>query len=160
MTHICVGSLTIIGSDNGLSHGPREAIIWTNAGILSIGPLGTNYSGILFEIHAFSSRKSIWTSAKWSPFCPGFNVLSQSILVKGPLGSSCDSIITVGQRKKVTAVTFFPARPRPDQRGTNTGQIRKVLVYEITWILMHSMGKTRSLLSANNGILVCLVREI
>ena len=38
---------------------------------------------------------------------------------------------TVGQRKKVTAVTFFPARPRPDQRGTNTGQIRKVPVDEI-----------------------------
>ena len=33
--------------------------------------------------------------------------------------------ITVGQRKKVTAVTFFPARPRPDQRGTNTDQICK-----------------------------------
>ena len=38
---------------------------------------------------------------------------------------------TVGQRKKVTAVTLLPARPRPDQRGTYTGQIRKVPVYEI-----------------------------
>ena len=37
-------------------------------------------------------------------------------------------IVTVGQWKKVTAVTFFPARPRSDQRGTNTGQIRKVPV--------------------------------
>ena len=35
-------------------------------------------------------------------------------------------MFTVGQRKKVTAVTFFPARPQPDQRGTNIGQIRKV----------------------------------
>ena len=32
-THICVGKLTIIGSDNGLSPGGRQAIIWTNAGI-------------------------------------------------------------------------------------------------------------------------------
>ena len=40
--------------------------------------------------------------------------------------------ITVGQRKKVTAVTFFPARPRPDHRGTNTDQKYvkiKVLLY-------------------------------
>ena len=29
MTHICVGKLTIIGSDNGLSPGRRQAIIWT-----------------------------------------------------------------------------------------------------------------------------------
>ena len=30
VTHICVGNLTIIGSDNGLSPGRRQAIIWTN----------------------------------------------------------------------------------------------------------------------------------
>ena len=34
--HVCVCELTIIGSDNGLSPGQRQAIIWTNAGILSI----------------------------------------------------------------------------------------------------------------------------
>ena len=44
MTHICVGKLAIIGSDNGLSPGRRQAIFWTNAEILSIGPLGTNFS--------------------------------------------------------------------------------------------------------------------
>ena len=44
MTHIYVGKLTIIGSDNGLSPGRRQAIIWTNAVILLIGPLGTNFS--------------------------------------------------------------------------------------------------------------------
>ena len=47
MTHICVGKLTIIGSDNGLLPDRRQAIIWNNAGILSIGPLGTNLSEIL-----------------------------------------------------------------------------------------------------------------
>ena len=49
VTHICVNKLTIIGSDNGLSPGRRQAIIWTNAGILLIGPLGTN-NEILIEI--------------------------------------------------------------------------------------------------------------
>ena len=50
MTHICVGKLNIIGSDNGLPPGRRQAIIWTNDGILLIRPLGTNFSEILFGI--------------------------------------------------------------------------------------------------------------
>ena len=47
VTHICVGNLTIIGSNNALSPRRRQAIIWTSAGILLIGPLGTNFSEIL-----------------------------------------------------------------------------------------------------------------
>ena len=50
VTHICVSKLTIIAYDNGLSPGRRQAIIWTNAGILLIRPLGTNFSEILIEI--------------------------------------------------------------------------------------------------------------
>ena len=46
--HICIGKLTITGLDNGLSPGWRQAIIWTNAGILVIGPLGTNFSEISY----------------------------------------------------------------------------------------------------------------
>ena len=57
VTHICVGNLTIIESDNGLSPDRRQAIIWTNAGILLIGPLGTNFSEILIGIHKFSFTK-------------------------------------------------------------------------------------------------------
>ena len=49
--HIYVANLTIIGSDNGLSPGRRQAIIWTNAGILLIRTLGTNFSEILSENH-------------------------------------------------------------------------------------------------------------
>ena len=37
VTHICISNLTITGSDNGLSPGRRQAIIWTNAGILLTG---------------------------------------------------------------------------------------------------------------------------
>ena len=58
VTHICVSKLTIIGSDNGLSPGRHQAIIWTNAAILSIRPLGTNFSEILIEIPIFSFKKS------------------------------------------------------------------------------------------------------
>ena len=52
--HICVSNLTIIGSDKGLSPGKCLAIIWTNAKILFIGPLGTNVSEILIPILTFS----------------------------------------------------------------------------------------------------------
>ena len=53
VTHICVGNLTIIGSDNGLAPGRRQAIISTNAWILSTGPSGTNFN----EFKHFHSRK-------------------------------------------------------------------------------------------------------
>ena len=68
---ICVSKLIIICSDNGLSPGRRQAIIWTNAGILLIGPLGTNFSDILIEIHAFSFKKMHlkMSSGKRRPFC-------------------------------------------------------------------------------------------
>ena len=48
--HICVNKLAIISSDDGLSPGRRQAIIWTNAGILLIGPSRTNFSEILIKI--------------------------------------------------------------------------------------------------------------
>ena len=57
VTHIYVGKLTIIGSNNGLSPGRRQAIIWTNAAILLIRPLGTNFSEILITIYTFSFEK-------------------------------------------------------------------------------------------------------
>ena len=77
VTHICVNKSISIASDNGLSPGRRQVIIWTNAGILSIGPLGTNFSEILIEIQTFSLKKICLklSSAKCRPFCLGFNVL-------------------------------------------------------------------------------------
>ena len=80
VTHICVVKLTIIGSDNGLSPGRRQAIIWTNAGILVFGPLGTNYIEILIGIQTFSLKKMHlkMSSAKWRPFCLGRNVIIHS----------------------------------------------------------------------------------
>ena len=80
VTHICVGKLTIIGSVNGLSPGRRQAIIWTNAGILLIGPLGTNFSEILIEIDTISFKKMhLKMSAKWRPFCLSLNVLNNDL---------------------------------------------------------------------------------
>ena len=72
---------TIIGSDNGLSPGWRQAIIWTHAGILLIWTLGTNISEIVSKIHTFSFKKMHlkMLSAKWQPICPGLNVLNTQI---------------------------------------------------------------------------------
>ena len=79
VTHICVFKLTIIGSDNGLL--PGRLVAWTNAGILLIGPLGTNLSEILIEILTFSFKKMRLkvSSAKWRPLCLGLNVLIRNI---------------------------------------------------------------------------------
>ena len=80
VTHICVGKLTIIGSNDGLSPSRRQAIIWTNAGILLIGPRGTSFSEILIGTQAFSFRKMHlkMSPAKWRRFCLGLNVLKLS----------------------------------------------------------------------------------
>ena len=77
MTHICVGNLNIIGSDNGMSPGRRQAIIWISAWTLLIVPLGTNFNEISIEIHTFSFKKIHLklSSAKWQQFCLRLNVL-------------------------------------------------------------------------------------
>ena len=80
LAYICVGNVTIIGSNNGLSPGRRQAIIWTNARTLLIGPLGTKLSEILIGIYTFSVKKMHlkMSFAKWRPFCHGLNVQTSS----------------------------------------------------------------------------------
>ena len=82
VTHICVSTLTIIDPDNGLSPRRRQAIIWSNAGILLTGTLGTNFIKVLSEFHTFSFMKMHlkMSSGKWRPFCLGLNVLWTSVL--------------------------------------------------------------------------------
>ena len=88
MTHICVGKLTIIGSDNGLSPERRQAIIWTNDGIFLIGPLGTNFSEISIGIQTFSFKKMHlkMSSATWRLFGLGLNELLCCCVERGYLG--------------------------------------------------------------------------
>ena len=80
LTHIWVGNLTIVGSNNGLSPGRREAIIWTNAGTLLIRSLEINLSEILIEIPTFLFTKMHvkMSGRKWRSFCFGLNVLITS----------------------------------------------------------------------------------
>ena len=75
--HICISKLTITGSGNGLLPSQRQAIIWTNDGILLTRHLATNFSEILIEIHTFSFKKMHlkMSSGEWWPFCLSLNVL-------------------------------------------------------------------------------------
>ena len=84
VTHICVSKLTTIGSDNGLSPGRRQAIIWTSDGILLIRTLGKNFSEFLSEIISFSFKKMHlkMSSAKWRLFRLGFNELK--VIINDP----------------------------------------------------------------------------
>ena len=86
--HKCISKVTITGSDNGLSPGRSQAIIWTNTGIWLIGTLQTNFSEILIQIHIFSLKKMRLkrSSAKWRPFCHGLNVLKFRIVCPGWCG--------------------------------------------------------------------------
>ena len=81
--NVTIPHKTIIDSDNGLSPGRCRAIIWTDTGILLIGPLGTNVNEILIKIRTFSFKKMLlkMSSAKWRPFCLDINVLSVEVVM-------------------------------------------------------------------------------
>ena len=67
MTHTCVGNITIIGSDNSLSPGRRQAIIKP---MLEYCQTSMKFQS---EFKHFHSRKCT-SSAKWRPFSLGLNV--------------------------------------------------------------------------------------
>ena len=91
MMHTCVRKLTIIGSDNGLSPGLRQAIIWTNARIFLIGHLVTNFKEISSRIHSFSFKKIHlkMSSGKRCPFCLSLNVLTVQYIYNCILPNLC-----------------------------------------------------------------------
>ena len=64
----------IIEADNGLSSDWRQAITWTNDGLLLIETPGMNLSEIWIKIQQFSYKKiDLKMSAKRQPSCLGFN---------------------------------------------------------------------------------------
>ena len=141
VTHICVGKLTIIGSDNGLSPERRQAIIWTNAGILLIGPLGTNFSEILIGIQTFSFKKMHlkMSSATWRLFGLGLNELTHLHLVlhicviKLGIISSGNGLSPI-QRQAITwtNVALFSIK----LPGTNFSEIQ-IKIQDCSFIKMH-----------------------
>ena len=79
---ICVGNLNTIVSDNGLSPGRHQATICTNAGIMLIGSLGTNFGEILIQIFSFKKIQLKISSGKWRSFCLVLNMLTNRYMNK------------------------------------------------------------------------------
>ena len=60
----------VVDSDNGLSPVRHQFIIWSSAGLLLTGPMGTHISVIWINLNHFSFKNmhSKMASAKWRPF--------------------------------------------------------------------------------------------
>ena len=86
VTNICVSKLGHhwFRYNNGLSSDRPQAIIRTNAGIMLIEPLRTNFSELFIQILTFSFNKIHLkvSSVKWPPFCLSLNVF---ITIKQPI---------------------------------------------------------------------------
>ena len=130
MTHICVSKLAITGSDNGLPPDRRQAIIWTNAGLLLIEPLGTNFSEMLIEILTFSFKKMrlIVSSAKRRPFCFGLNVLTVG-------QHTCSSTWTYLYAKQSAATS---KQPKTNVVHSRT-HVKKTLIKHATKLLISAL---------------------
>ena len=87
-----------IGSVNGLSPIRRQALTWTNARLLSIRPLETNFSDTLIKIQNFSFKKMHLklSSAKMAAaFCPGGDELKLLFDVKIKKYNNCAVVYRV-----------------------------------------------------------------
>ena len=71
-------------SDNGLPLGWHQTIIWTNAGLLLIGPLGTNFSQIVFRNSNIFIQENAFENVIWEMSA----ILSQPQCVKTISSSS------------------------------------------------------------------------
>ena len=67
----------VLGSDNGMSPGRHQAIIWNND-LLSIGPVRRIFGEIWLKYTNFHTRKWIKMPVKWRSFCFGLDVLTLS----------------------------------------------------------------------------------
>ena len=93
LMHICVSKLTIIGSDNGLLPERRQAITWTNAGILLIRHLGTSVIEISIRIQTFFIQENALESVvcerasilSW-PQC--VNIAVDELMMQGAMASA------------------------------------------------------------------------
>ena len=84
----------------------RQAIIWTDDGLLLIDPLGTNFSEICIKIQLLFQKIDLKMTTKWWPFCLGFDVLTHcglDICCISDLGQYCH---------------LFSIKPQPETRLT------------------------------------------
>ena len=139
--HICVNKLTIIGSDDGLSPDAWLAPSHYLNQCWNIGPLGTNFSEISFEIDTFSFKKIHLkiSSGKWRPNCLGLNVLTHLPLVPHIASVNWAALV------QVMACRLFSAKPLTGPLGTNFSEIQ-IKMQDFSFMLIHF-----KMLSANGG---------
>ena len=79
VTHICVGNLITIGSDNGLSPGRCQVIIWTNTGIHIVywTTRNTPQWNVNRNSYIYIQGNTFVNVCKWRQFCLGLNMLIQ-----------------------------------------------------------------------------------
>ena len=105
-THTCVSDLNIIGSDNGLSPGRGQALIWTNAGILLIEHFGIYFSESLTKIQTFWFKKMHlkMSSAKCRLFRLGLNVLNCGDLPNDEYRKNRAGQVNMGRRRSIASL--------------------------------------------------------
>ena len=108
VTHIRVNRLTNIGSDNGLSPDRRQAVIWTNAGILLIHTLGTNFSEILMRNSYISMQENAFESV----VCEMKKILFRSEYVN-----------TIDLRQRKRTHRNIPDTTEPNQHTDKSGHL-------------------------------------
>ena len=118
VTHICVGKLNTIGSDNGLSPGRRQAIIWTIAGILLIGTLGTNLSEILIGNSNIFIPENAFENVvcRMESICLGLNVLTHVHSSKKESTVDSRYLAPVGSQNSRARVKWFSRYQGPNSR--------------------------------------------
>ena len=68
--HLCISKSGHHWSDNGLLPTQHQAIIWTNVGLLKIGPLETIFSEIwMYKQSSYNTINFNMSSVKWRQFC-------------------------------------------------------------------------------------------
>ena len=119
-----------IGSDNGLSPGRRHAIIWTNVGILLIGPLRTNFSEILIEIQTFSLKimHLKMSSSKWRPFCPWEDELTLQVLCHSGIPEPQFQWVHLHMPWYITVLNYKWAYSGLDTNGCPLGNSKYILL--------------------------------
>ena len=132
-----------IGSDNGLLPIQHQVIIWTNAGILLIGHIKTNFTEILIKMQNFSFTKMHLkiSSVKWQISFPGADVLKGSLQLSwGNIcwyeydirqATSIFIILKYGENKTGNLLSY----PHPRSRGVILGLVLKKMLHILVVIL-------------------------
>ena len=103
-------NLSSISSGNGLSPDRRQAITWTNADLLSIGPLGTNFNENGIKIWSFSFMKihlKMLSDKMW-PFCLGGDELKMLSANQQPFCSGLIMLLNFSESCKIMAFAKQP----------------------------------------------------